>query len=136
MAEMTIPEAAAALGVSTDTIRRRIIRGELRARRDERGRYLVTIEGPPTATAQGPVAAEQAHLRLELDYSRQILEELRHQRKILEDQLEAARRASQEDGAGGAEQRRMMGDVHIQVYGEVRGWPRRRRGRRRRRPEG
>ena len=48
MAELTIPEAAVALGVSTDTVRRRIKAGALDSRTDARGRYLVDLpEAPP-----------------------------------------------------------------------------------------
>ena len=43
MAELTIREAADALGVSVDTIRRRVRRGELAARRDARGWILVDM---------------------------------------------------------------------------------------------
>ena len=46
MAELGMVEAAAALGVSVDTIRRRIKAGALGARHDERGRLLVTIPDP------------------------------------------------------------------------------------------
>lgn len=43
MAELHIRQAADQLGVSVDTVRRRIRRGELPARRDSRGRLLVDM---------------------------------------------------------------------------------------------
>lgn len=45
MPRVTIPEAAARLGVSTDTVRRRIRAGLLPSERDGRGRYLVEVDG-------------------------------------------------------------------------------------------
>ncbi|HLC23673.1 MAG TPA: helix-turn-helix domain-containing protein, partial [Dehalococcoidia bacterium] len=72
MAELTISEAAVALGVSVDTIRRKIKRGELRARQDNKGRYLVAVEAPPRGAAPAVAglpenAAETARLRLDLE---------------------------------------------------------------------
>jgi hypothetical protein len=57
MAQFTIPEAAAELRVSIDTVRRRIRAGELYAQLDSRGRYLVEIpnrEPAPEAPAEPP----------------------------------------------------------------------------------
>lgn len=62
MPALTIAEASARLGVSPDTIRRRISRGELPARK-EKGKYLVEITpapDPPVATAPaGPAAGTE-----------------------------------------------------------------------------
>lgn len=65
---MTISEAAVALGVSADTVRRRVQRGELQATQDERGRMLVSLDGVPegvTESGNGASAraVELAHLR-------------------------------------------------------------------------
>jgi len=57
MAELTISEAAVALGVSVDTIRRKIKRGELRARQDNKGRYMVAVEAPGAMEIAPKVAA-------------------------------------------------------------------------------
>ncbi len=43
MPEVSLAEAATLLGTSTDTVRRRIKRGELNARRVKAGRLLVTV---------------------------------------------------------------------------------------------
>ena len=50
MPELGIGDTAAALGVSVDTIRRRMKRGELPARKTPDGRWLVI----PTAGARDP----------------------------------------------------------------------------------
>jgi excisionase family DNA binding protein len=59
MPEMTMAEAAETLGISLDTIRRRVRRGELPHRRDERGRNVVNItdEEPVQLPVQLPVHA-------------------------------------------------------------------------------
>jgi hypothetical protein len=65
MAELLLVEAAAALGVSVDTVRRRIKRGELQARIDGQGRLLVHLVDVPTATpSNGHTAAEHVHSSL------------------------------------------------------------------------
>lgn len=51
MPTLPIPDAAAALGVSVDTVRRRIRSGALTAQRDGRGRYLVDVPTPAYADA-------------------------------------------------------------------------------------
>jgi excisionase family DNA binding protein len=47
MVQLSIPEAAVALGVSVDTVRRRIKAGLLRARRDDHGTYVVDLHDAP-----------------------------------------------------------------------------------------
>jgi hypothetical protein len=49
--ELTIPQAAAHLGVSTDTVKRRCKRGALRCRRTAEGRVVVEIAASPNGTA-------------------------------------------------------------------------------------
>jgi excisionase family DNA binding protein len=61
MVQLSIPEAAVALGVSVDTIRRRIKAGLLRAQRDDHGAYLVEmhdVPGDDAATEPRPRRAE------------------------------------------------------------------------------
>jgi len=93
MAELTVPEAAAALGVHHETIRRRIRRGELAARKDERGRVLVDVprthadathtplhtqaEADTIAGLLAALAESQAALRREQENSAQLLERLK-----------------------------------------------------------
>jgi excisionase family DNA binding protein len=48
---MTATQAAAVLGVSADTLRRRVRRGELTAHRDRHGRLLVTVPSTVQADA-------------------------------------------------------------------------------------
>ncbi len=69
MPAVTVAQAAAALGVSTDTVRRRVQRGQLQESRDARGRLLVDLTG---IAAIGPLpasaaAAEIAHLREQIE---------------------------------------------------------------------
>jgi hypothetical protein len=45
--DLTIPQAAARLGVSVDTVKRRCKRGALRCRRTAEGRVLVELDGDP-----------------------------------------------------------------------------------------
>lgn len=93
MPEMTVPEAAAALGVHHETIRRRIRRGELAARKDERGHMLVdvprthadAVHTPPHTQAEADtiagllaaLAESQAALKREQENSVQLLERLK-----------------------------------------------------------
>src|SRR5579883_995132 len=93
MPELTVPEAAAALGVHHETIRRRIRRGELAARKDERGRVLVDLphtradathtlphtqaEADTIAGLLAALAESQAALKREQENSAQLLERLK-----------------------------------------------------------
>jgi predicted site-specific integrase-resolvase len=62
---LPLADAAAALGVSVDTVRRRIRRGALEAAKDERGRYVVEVaeDAAPMALPSHGDAAEVAVLR-------------------------------------------------------------------------
>ena len=142
MPELTLPQAAAALGVSVDTVRRRIKRGDLPARTDAAGRHLVTVEVTPTAppapttmiVMEPPVVdgvdpallhqqiealrdqvAEAERLRVELDHSRVLLDEVRRSRDELatqveaqRGQLQAAHETIQQDAVERAELRRLL----------------------------
>lgn len=114
MAELGIDEAAALYGVAPETIWQGIQQGELAARIDPMGRYLVNIPppvmspaAPQLATAPPPSyssssgsgthAAPQPsypepdaeRLRYELEYTRYLLAEVAHQRDQLEAQVQA-----------------------------------------------
>lgn len=123
--ELTIPEAAAALGVSVDTIRRRIKAGELPARTDERGRYRVTVEDAPDwmmadayrADATGIDAGEAERLRLELEHARELLDAERRHNETLRTQLEHAQHAQQRDAEERGELRRLLGNAQMQLAG-------------------
>ncbi|GAC1345193.1 MAG: hypothetical protein NVSMB29_19330 [Candidatus Dormibacteria bacterium] len=77
MPVMTISEAALTLGVSTDTVRRRVKRGELQETQDARGHLCVDVDaiGPDvevTGRSAAPqLAIEVAHLRSMLDRASQ-----------------------------------------------------------------
>lgn len=89
MAELDVLAAAAALGVSPDTIRRRIRAGAVEARRDASGKWLVTVDG---STAAGPTGAGPRDLvvaREELEHARGEIARL--QERLVSSQAEAAR---------------------------------------------
>jgi excisionase family DNA binding protein len=104
MAEMTITEAAAALGVSPGTLRRRARRGELPSRKDPKGRYLVEVdlgaaerERPHVPATNGAATAMQAaelmRLRQELD---RVLRDVAHRDELLDESRRRADRAERE----------------------------------------
>ncbi|MGH2588925.1 MAG: hypothetical protein ACRDJE_28710 [Dehalococcoidia bacterium] len=116
MTEMTIAQAAASLGVSVDTIRRRIKLGMLDAHTDQTGRRMVLMQG--TATPPVVVHGETERLHQELEHTREVLEEVRRQRDELAAQLDAQRqqllaatRALERDAEERAELRRLLGTV-------------------------
>lgn len=111
MAELGIEEAAALYGVAPEAIWQAIQQGQLAARIDPMGRYLVNVPppaAPPTTPQLAPPTAEYpagygAHappqqsqsepeverLRYELEYTRYLLAEVSHQRDQLESQVKA-----------------------------------------------
>lgn len=98
MARASIPEAAARLGVSVDTVRRRVRSGRLPATRDARGRYVVELPdgspAPPPPAHAGDVDA--------------LLAEVRRQREVLEAQLAAQERHLEAHMAAEADLRRLL----------------------------
>jgi excisionase family DNA binding protein len=100
---MTVTQAAAALGVSDDTVLRRIRRGDIEAARDRRGRWRVVV-GPPNESPAGNTAdavqpAEPAvqvavheddvavQLRRDLAHAHELLEAERRQITVLTEQV-------------------------------------------------
>ena len=86
--DLTLAEAAAALGVSVQTARRLIRQGKLQARKTSSGRYLVS---PSLATAAAPQYADNAisDLWQQLKRISAQLQETRGQRDALIAELEA-----------------------------------------------
>src|SRR3954454_12586556 len=102
MPALLLPEAAAVLGVSVDTIRRRVRRGQLAATHDAEGRVLVEVPAARQASADAvqaslqsaeaawqapsspPEPARQVPSNDDTDHARALLEEVRHQRAQLE----------------------------------------------------
>ena len=87
MATVGIREAARLLGVSTDTIRRRIERGDLPAHKDARGRWVIEVDESMFAAPPEPaidVTAQQREelirLRAENDALQALLDEVRSSR--------------------------------------------------------
>jgi excisionase family DNA binding protein len=85
--ELTLPEAAAVLGVSVDTVRRHIKRGELSVRKDARGRVRVL----PMSSPQPAEAVENARLRDELAQTQRDLREALWHKAAMASELEALR---------------------------------------------
>lgn len=87
MATVGIREAARLLGVSTDTIRRRIDRNDLPAHKDASGRWLIELDdslvvAPPPASTDliAGDREELIRLRAENEALRMLLEEVRTSR--------------------------------------------------------
>lgn len=90
MAELDVLDAAIALGVSPDTIRRRIRSGAVEARRDASGKWMVTVEGvAASGAAARPDPAEFRTTLEELDRARQEIARL--QERLASSQSEGAR---------------------------------------------
>ena len=90
MQEVTIAEAAKCLGKSTDSIRRRIAKGELKARKvpSPHGEIYL-IELSDSATATSTVSEDKADNPIAVEAMRKTI-------SILETELEARRREVQE----------------------------------------
>jgi len=96
MAELTVTQAAARLGVSRDTVLRRIKRGQLQYRQDVNGRYLVEIPGDAPAGANDATGAISGDaMRRELDWFRAQLEEAATERAELRRLLAQAQESLQ-----------------------------------------
>jgi chromosome segregation ATPase len=117
MREVSVPIAAALLRVHEDTIRRRIARGALQARRGERGKLLVQIpdaDAAGAAEARGgaaealPPQDESERLRSELGHAQAMLAEVQAQRDALLRQVE-------QDAIERAELRRLLGNAQQQL---------------------
>ncbi len=61
MIPVSIPDAAEQLGVSIDTVRRRVRQGKLRAERDDRGHWQVTLPDDVPMSASGNAATTPMH---------------------------------------------------------------------------
>jgi excisionase family DNA binding protein len=97
--DLSVSEAAAALGVSVETIRRRIRSGALQAKRDGGGKYRVALSLSDDATRLAAVTSaaetndEIVRLKAELAETRAQLEAGRRHNETLMSELNAAMRA-------------------------------------------
>ena len=95
--DLTLPEAAALLGSSVDTVRRRIKAGQIRAFHDDRGR--IRISASVTYTPEGDVADDvpdaETMVRMwsELKSLHEQLDQSRAAEVRLQEELEAAEKA-------------------------------------------
>ena len=94
MPSLPLADAAAHMGVSVHTLRRRIRRGELEAVKDDRGRYLVKVEDtwPQPAGGGGHAAPASLHTPADDPAAAAVL---RERVARLEDELEARRREAE-----------------------------------------
>lgn len=92
MAEYSGVEAGARLGVSIDTIKRMVRRGELRGYKDAAGRWRVHLEepaGPVAAEASAPADGALIELRARLEVTEVMVAEMRTQLDAYRKQIEA-----------------------------------------------
>jgi excisionase family DNA binding protein len=108
MPMLSLSEAAAALGVSADTVVRRIRAGKLRGEKDDAGRWVVWLDDIPSAPARvvprvdveskiapatepdAAVQLEQQRVRLELAAALETVESLRADKERLETRIDRA----------------------------------------------
>lgn len=137
MPEVPIREAADLLGVSLDTVRRRIRSKVYTARRDVRGWILVQLpddagpaatplphvhEAAPTAAAPLPYAAVPVADAALLAQVMQERDHLQEQVKNLSEHLAAVLRQADDDARERAELRQMLRDTQLQLadaYGRL-----------------
>jgi hypothetical protein len=95
--ELTLTEAAALLGTTTQTLRRRIQKDEIQTRRDSRGRLrVIPLLGVSADMAQGAIDDAQAtvaRLYEEMKRLRQDLTQVQRERDGLREELVSAREA-------------------------------------------
>jgi hypothetical protein len=109
MPDLTIPEAAAALGVHLETMRRRIRRGELLARRNGSGRYVVSLPDEDTTPAYAaPVQADDSVRTQETTDTTPLVAELRSRIEGLETDKRHLQEALERSQQGEAELRRLL----------------------------
>src|SRR5215217_5662673 len=83
---LSVADAAARLGISTDTVRRKLKRGQLQAKRDNHGQWWVEVP----ADAKPPEPMQQAAYEPRQDPVGLLTEELRSQITRLRTDLDAA----------------------------------------------
>jgi hypothetical protein len=115
--ELTLTEAAALLGTTTQTLRRRIQRDEIQTRRDSRGRLrvipLLGVSADLADAATEDAQATVARLFEELKRVRHDLAQVQARHDALQTELDGAKEAlnwAQEE-------------LSSKVYGAVQSWP-------------
>lgn len=120
--ELTIKEAAERLGVSSDTIRRRLKAGELAGRQEPQGkqgyRWIVQLpedaQDTPTAVgtaAPGMLSAEAYELadsRARIEGLERLIDEIASQREKLEQERDDWKDAAQREGEASRELRHLL----------------------------
>lgn len=83
---LSVADAATRLGISTDTVRRKLKRGQLRGQRDNHGQWWIEL----SADAKAPEPMQRAAYEPRPDATAMLLEELRSQINRLSTDLDAA----------------------------------------------
>lgn len=133
MAGLSVAEAAATLGISVDTVRRRIKRGELETTKARDGRLVVLVDvaaAPDRDSGTGThESGDVAQLRADLAQALAVLEETQRHRDDLADmvstlreevsalhrQIEAAQHAQQRSDDAQHELRVLLGQAQAQL---------------------
>lgn len=120
MAELGIVAAAQALGVSADTVRRRVKRGEIPAHRDAIGRWWINLEAPidplprPAAPTVAPrtLSARPAYQKMQrdLEQARALTTELQRHVVFLEQVVLGQQRQLEERAQAEADLRLLLLD--------------------------
>ena len=111
MATVGIREAARLLGVSMDTIRRRIDRGDLPAHKDASGRWLIDLDDTLIVTPPPPPAPEM------LSVEREELIRLRAEKEALQVLLDEVRTSRDRTVEAEAELRQILGMMTLRRPG-------------------
>ncbi len=98
---LTFPEAAHALGISTEAVRMRVRRGTLRSERDETGTVKVLIDADEIPTGETNDALTE-HLRSEVEYLREENQRKDHIIAALVSRVPALQAATDERGDANA----------------------------------
>jgi excisionase family DNA binding protein len=115
---LPLADAAAHMGVSVHTLRRRIRRGELEAVKDDRGRYLVKVEDTWPRPGGGGHAAPARGDRPADDLAEVAV--LRERVARLEAELEARRRETEASQVTQREMRALVSQaqsLHLRLLG-------------------
>jgi excisionase family DNA binding protein len=122
MPEFSLAEAAGVLGVSTDTVQRRLRKGDLEGHKDTAGRWRVLLpneslgDHAPHRAADAPQAlADTNRLQLELEHTRALVDELRSRVEEQARRMEGYEERAHQDSEERAELRRLLGNAQMQL---------------------
>ncbi len=120
MPEVTLEQAAIVLGVSVDTVRRRVRLGQLQAHRDGAGRRLVTVPAAPARPEDVERLLQREREQVEAlqrdnAHLTELVAELRRQRQQLEAQNAALQRQLHTASEAQRDLHHLLGNAQEQV---------------------